>query len=109
MDDWRFVAGRSGRPDGDDPRQEAPSVVDELDRLRRDCRLLEKETAVSASIALDMFRALRAADANRAVDMCDRMIFQYGRFRDQSSFPNLRDLLDGVVKECSQGRGDDSQ
>jgi len=79
------------------------STADDIDRLRRECTRLEKEAVVSASIALDLFQALRAADAQVAGETRTRIMFRYGRYRDDDGFPNLRDLLDRLVNEHAPG------
>ena len=100
MDDhWRFFAATPHGRGEDDLQQDNWSKANELDQLRRECGRLEKETAVSVSIALELFRALRAADARKGRDAHDLIMFQYGRYRDDDYFPNLRDLLKGVGNE----------
>ena len=69
------------------------SAAAEARELREDILRLQKELLITSSIAAEVFSALLASDPERAWRVSESVLLQHEKYRNDSRFPNIRDLL----------------
>ena len=77
-------------------RDSAAAEAREL--LREDIRRLQKELLITSSIATELFSTLLASDPERAWCVSESVLSQFEKYRDDSDFPNVRDLLSALSR-----------
>ena len=71
----------------------ASAAAEARELLREDIDRLQKELLITSSIAAEVFAALRASDPERAWRVSESILLQHEKYRNDSCFPNIRDLL----------------
>lgn len=71
----------------------ASAAAETRERLREDIGRLQKELVITTSIAAEVFSTLLAADPEGAWRVSESVLSKHERYRDDSHFPNVRDLL----------------
>lgn len=71
----------------------ASAAAEAREWLREDIARLQKELVVTSSIAAELFSTLLASDPERAWSVSESILSQHEKYRDDSHFPNVRDLL----------------
>ena len=71
----------------------ASAAAEARELLREDIDRLEKELLITSSIAAEVFSALLASDPERAWRVSEAVLLQHEKYRNDSCFPNIRDLL----------------
>ena len=69
------------------------SAAEARELLREDIDRLQKELLITSSIAAEVFSALLASDPERAWRVSESVLLQHEKYRNDSRFPNIRDLL----------------
>ena len=71
----------------------ASAAAEARELLREDIDRLQKELLITSSIAAEVFSALLASDPERAWRVSESVLLQHEKYRNDSRFPNIRDLL----------------
>ena len=71
----------------------ASAAAEARELLREDIHRLQKELLIISSIAAEVFSALLASDPERAWRVSESVLLQHEKYRNDSRFPNIRDLL----------------
>jgi hypothetical protein len=71
----------------------ANAAAESRELLREDVDRLQKELLITSSIASEVFSALFASDPERAWRVSESVLLQHEKYRNDSRFPNIRDLL----------------
>jgi hypothetical protein len=71
----------------------ASAAAETRELLREDINRLQKEVLITSSIAAEVFFALLASDPERAWHVSESVLLQHEKYRNDSRFPNIRDLL----------------
>jgi hypothetical protein len=71
----------------------ANAAAESRELLREDVDRLQKELLITSSIAPEVCSALLASDPERAWRVSESVLLQHEKYRNDSRFPNIRDLL----------------
>jgi hypothetical protein len=71
----------------------ASAAAETRELLREDIDRLQKELLITSSIAAELFSTLLASDPERAWRVSESVLSQHEKYRNDSRFPNIRDLL----------------
>jgi len=71
----------------------AGAAAETREGLREDIGRLQKELLITSSIAAELFSTLLASDPERAWSVSESILSKHEKYRDDSHFPNVRDLL----------------
>jgi hypothetical protein len=71
----------------------ASAAAETRELLREDIDRLQKEVLITSSIAAEVLSALLASDPERAWRVSESVLLQHEKYRNDSRFPNIRDLL----------------
>ena len=71
----------------------ASAAAEARELLREDIDRLQKELLIISSIAAEVFSGLLASDPERAWRVSESILFHHEKYRNDSCFPNIRDLL----------------
>jgi hypothetical protein len=83
---------------GADPTTPGDEAASTLESLRQDVRRLEKEVAVTTSIAREIFQALATVAPRRADLVHEDLRAQYERYQRDASYPNVEELFVALAK-----------
>jgi hypothetical protein len=71
----------------------ARAAAEARELLREKIDRLQKELLITSSIAAEVFSASLASDPERAWHVSESVQLQHEKYRSDSRFPNIRDLL----------------
>jgi hypothetical protein len=72
---------------------DANAAAESRERLREHIDRLQKELLITSSIAAEVFSALLVAVPERAWRVSESVLLQHEKYRTDSRFPTIRDLL----------------
>lgn len=71
----------------------ASAAAETRELLREDIDRLQKELLITSSIAAELFSTLLASDPEGAWRVSESVLSQHEKYRNDSRFPSIRDLL----------------